>query len=80
MARELGADPVHLSAAITAYLISLTVFIPISGWVADRFGAKRVFMAAIVVFTLASVLCGRATGVAERDHLIRQAARLRHTT
>jgi EmrB/QacA subfamily drug resistance transporter len=41
------------------------VFIPVSGWVADRFGAKRVFMAAIAVFTLASVLCGRATGVPE---------------
>src|ERR687894_758453 len=58
------ADP-RMGAAITAYLVSLTVFIPLSGWVADRFGAKRVFMAAIVVFTLASVLCGRATGLPE---------------
>jgi EmrB/QacA subfamily drug resistance transporter len=65
MARDLGEEPARLGAAITSYLVALTVFIPVSGWVADRFGAKRVFMAAIVVFTLASVLCGRATGLAE---------------
>src|SRR3954468_7279864 len=65
MAREMAVEPVRLGAAITSSLIALTVFIPVSGWVADRFGAKRVFMVAIVVFTLASVLCGRATGVAE---------------
>ncbi|WP_426956363.1 MFS transporter [Muricoccus radiodurans] len=65
MARELGADPVHLSAAITAYLISLTVFIPISGWVADRFGAKRVFMAAIALFAVASALCGVSRDLGE---------------
>src|SRR5919107_1313703 len=65
MARDLAVEPARLGAAITSYLVALTVFIPVSGWVADRFGAKRVFMAAIVVFTLASVLCGRATGVPE---------------
>ena len=65
MARDLAVEPARLGAAITSYLVALTVFIPVSGWVADRFGAKRVFMTAIVVFTLASVLCGRATGVAE---------------
>lgn len=65
MARDLGEDPVRLGTAITSYLVALTVFIPVSGWVADRFGARRVFMAAIVVFTLASALCGRATGLAE---------------
>src|SRR5919202_5289201 len=65
MAREMAVEPARLGAAITSYLIALTVFIPVSGWVADRFGAKRVFMVAIVVFTLASVLCGRATGVPE---------------
>jgi EmrB/QacA subfamily drug resistance transporter len=57
MARDLGVDPVHLSSAITAYLVALTVFIPVSGWVADRFGAKRVFMWAIATFTLSSVAC-----------------------
>jgi len=65
MARDLGEEPARLGVAITSYLVALTVFIPLSGWVADRFGAKRVFMAAIVVFTVASVLCGRATGLAE---------------
>lgn len=63
MARDLEQPPLHLSAAITAYLVALTVFIPISGWVADRFGAKRVFMAAIAIFTLASVFCGLADGL-----------------
>lgn len=57
MARDFGEEPARLGAAITAYLVALTVFIPLSGWVADRFGAKRVFMAAIVVFTTASALC-----------------------
>src|SRR5919107_411926 len=57
MARDLDVEPARLGAAITSYLVALTVFIPVSGWVADRFGAKRVFMAAIVVFTAASALC-----------------------
>jgi EmrB/QacA subfamily drug resistance transporter len=58
-------SPVRLSLAITAYLFSLAVFIPISGWVADRFGARRVFRIAIGVFMLGSVLCGFATSVWE---------------
>lgn len=60
MARDFGAEPAHMSAAVTAYLVSLTVFIPASGWVADRFGAKRVFLIAIVLFVGSSVLCGAA--------------------
>jgi EmrB/QacA subfamily drug resistance transporter len=63
MARDLDADPVHLSVAITSYLVALCVFIPVSGWVADRFGARRVFMAAIAVFAGASVLVGLSQGV-----------------
>ena len=51
IAPSLGEDPLRLNLAITSYLLSLAVFIPISGWVADRFGARRVFRAAIVVFT-----------------------------
>jgi EmrB/QacA subfamily drug resistance transporter len=58
IARSLGENPLHLSLAITAYLFSLAVFIPVSGWVADRFGARQVFRAAIIVFTLGSILCG----------------------
>ena len=62
MARDLNEDPARLGAAITSYLVSLTVFIPFSSWIADRFGAKRVFMAAILIFSVASVLCGRSRG------------------
>ena len=51
-------DPLRLNVAITCYLLSLAVFIPISGWIADRFGPRRVFSAAIVVFTLGSIGCG----------------------
>ena len=50
IAKDLGTDPIHLKLAFTTYLLSLAVFIPISGWMADRFGAKHVFRAAIVVF------------------------------
>jgi len=52
IARSLGESPLRLNVAITCYLLSLAVFIPISGWTADRFGARRVFSGAIVVFTL----------------------------
>lgn len=62
MARDFGIEPAHLGAAVTAYLVSLTVFIPASGWIADRFGAKRIFLVAIVIFTAASALCGAAQG------------------
>ena len=58
IARSLHTDPIHLNLAITAYLFSLALFIPLSGWAADRFGARTVFRAAIVIFTLASALCG----------------------
>ncbi len=60
MAADLGVDPVTLKLAFTAYFVALAIFIPISGWCADRFGAKTVFRAAIVVFTLASVACALA--------------------
>jgi EmrB/QacA subfamily drug resistance transporter len=60
MAKSFGAEPTHMNVALTSYLLSLAVFIPASGWIADRFGAKRVFRAAIVLFTLGSILCGRA--------------------
>ena len=63
IAAAFGESPVRLSLAITSYLFSLAVFIPISGWVADRFGARRVFRLAIAVFVLGSILCGFATSV-----------------
>ncbi|MFO1103950.1 MAG: DHA2 family efflux MFS transporter permease subunit [Methylocystis sp.] len=58
MAADLHEDPVALKLALTSYLLSLAVFIPLSGWAADHFGARRVFRAAIIVFTFGSILCG----------------------
>src|SRR5260221_13959636 len=55
IAQSLGENPLTLNVAITCYLLSLAVFIPISGWTADRFGARRGFSPAIVVFTLGSI-------------------------
>ncbi|WP_119392533.1 MFS transporter [Taklimakanibacter lacteus] len=63
MAADLGEDPVVLKLAFTTYLLALTVFIPISGWCADRFGARNVFRAAIAVFTLGSIACGLSTSL-----------------
>src|ERR1700689_3730293 len=60
MARSFHASAVSLNIGMTAYLLTLAVFIPISGWVADRFGSRSVFAAAIATFTLASLLCGAA--------------------
>ncbi len=57
MAVTLGSDPVRLNVAITSYLLSVAVFVPISGWAADRFGARRVFITAIALFTLSSLTC-----------------------
>ena len=57
MAGDLGVVPIALKLALTTYLLSLAVFIPISGWVADRFGARPTFIAAIVVFLLGSIAC-----------------------
>ena len=61
IAADLGQDPVTLKLAFTTYLLALTVFIPVSGWCADRFGARNVFRAAIAVFTLGSMACGLST-------------------
>lgn len=57
MARSLATTPVKLNVAITAYLLAVAVFVPVSGWAADRFGARRVFLAAIGLFTLSSIAC-----------------------
>ncbi|WP_316412977.1 MFS transporter [Mesoterricola silvestris] len=59
MARSFGVSPLHMSAALTAYLLGLAIFIPASGYFADRFGARRIFRLAILVFTAGSVLCGQ---------------------
>ena len=65
MARALHEDAVTLNLAITAYLLAAAVFLPISGWVADRFGAKRVFSIAIALFALSSLFCGLAQSLPE---------------
>jgi EmrB/QacA subfamily drug resistance transporter len=65
MARSLGENPLRLNLVITTYLLSLAVFIPVSGWIADRFGARRVFCAAVLIFAGGSALCGLATSLPE---------------
>lgn len=58
MAESFNVSPLHMSVALTSYMLSLAVFIPASGAIADRFGSRNVFRAAIAIFTLGSVLCG----------------------
>jgi EmrB/QacA subfamily drug resistance transporter len=65
MARSLHEDPLTLNVAITSYLLAMAVFLPISGWAADRFGAKPVFTWAIGLFTAASMGCGLAQNLPE---------------
>jgi len=65
IAASLQVPPLHLNLAITSYLLSLAVFLPLSAWLADRFGAKRVFCMAIAFFSLGSALCGMATSLPE---------------
>src|SRR6185437_12414793 len=65
MAEAFGSSPVRLSLGLTAYIITLAIVIPASGWIADRLGTRNVFCAAIGIFTVASVLCGFSNSVAE---------------
>ncbi|MDU6412798.1 MAG: MFS transporter, partial [Yersiniaceae bacterium] len=57
MAHAFGVQAVDLNIGVSAYILTLTVFIPASGWIANRFGARRVFTAALLLFTLSSLLC-----------------------
>jgi EmrB/QacA subfamily drug resistance transporter len=63
MADSFGVGPNEVSLGMTAYMLALAVFIPVSGWIADRFGSRTVFCSAIVVFTVTSILCGLSTSV-----------------
>src|ERR1700722_10393484 len=63
IAKALDVAALNMKAALTSYMLSLAVFIPISGWIADRFGTRRVFFFAIALFTLGSVLCGLAVNM-----------------
>ncbi|EME67254.1 drug resistance efflux protein [Rhodococcus ruber BKS 20-38] len=63
IAHSFGVAPVAVNATISAYLLTLAVLVPASGWAADRFGARRVFLVALVVFTLASIACATSTSL-----------------
>ena len=63
VATALHVAPLSMKAVLTSYTLSLAVFIPVSGWVADRFGTRRVFASAIALFTLGSLLCGLSNGI-----------------
>ncbi len=63
MARDFDTRPLNMNVALTAYLLTLAMFIPASGRIADRFGSRTVFRAAIGVFTAGSILCGVSSGL-----------------
>ncbi len=63
ISKALGVTLLSMKAVLASYTLSLAVFIPISGWMADRFGTRRVFAAAIGVFTLGSLLCGLMSNI-----------------
>src|SRR5277367_1990962 len=63
MSEALRVPPLSMKAVLASYTLSLAVFIPISGWMADRFGTRRVFASAIGIFTLGSFLCGISTDI-----------------
>ena len=60
MAENLGRTSTDLGSAITVYMLSVAVFLPLSGWVADRFGARRIYCTAIAIFAAGSLICGFA--------------------
>src|SRR5215469_2727733 len=63
IAAALKVAPLSMKSVLSSYTLSLAVFIPISGWMADRFGTRRIFGSAIAIFTLGSLLCGLSTNV-----------------
>ena len=63
IAADIGSDPISLKLALTAYLVALAIFIPISSWMADRFGARNVFRVAMAVFVLGSIACAFANSL-----------------
>jgi len=65
IAADFNVPAAHLSIGVSAYLVAVTLFIPLSGYAADKFGARTIFVAAIAVFTFASVLCGLSTSLFE---------------
>lgn len=60
MARSLHESPLQMQSVVFSYALAVAMFIPASGWIADRFGTRRTFLVAIIVFTLGSLLCAAA--------------------
>ena len=63
IAAALHVAPLSMKSVLASYTLSLAIFIPISGWMADRFGTRRVFASAIAIFTLGSFLCGMSSNI-----------------
>jgi EmrB/QacA subfamily drug resistance transporter len=65
IARDFGESPIHLKLALTSYLLAIAVFIPASGWLADRYGSRMIFRLALVTFTIGSICCGLSSSIVE---------------
>jgi MFS family permease len=65
IAKTFQTHPINLKLAVTSYLISLAIFIPISGWAADKYGTKKIFTLSILLFTISSVFCGLSNSLYE---------------
>ena len=65
MAREFHTEPLHLKLALTAYLMTMAILVPASGWLADRFGARRVFVNAVRIYLIGSLCCGLSNSLAQ---------------
>lgn len=63
IAKELGKSPLEIQSIIVAYTLTVALLIPLSGWLSDKYGTKKVFQAAILIFTLGSMLCAFATSL-----------------
>ena len=57
ISKSLAVEPVDLKIALISYLLSLAIFIPISGWLSDKFGSKKIFISALFIFTIGSIWC-----------------------
>lgn len=64
IAADIGTSPIALKLAVTSYLVALAIFIPISGWMSDRFGARNIFRLAIAVFMVGSIACAFSNSIA----------------
>lgn len=65
IATDLSVSPITLKLALTAYMVALAMFIPISGWMADKFGAKKIFRVAILIFVIGSICCAISSTLLE---------------